>query len=143
MDDKEWQAAFNSALTTEHFVLQTAATATVSDAAARASLYMFSLSSSLVAMGFTSGSLEVFLPFAATVLPALFLLGIFTVVRLVDTGIENQPYHQPQPWTGHALPTFRHPHKRKVADNRSFAAFLDRAAHPGRFRQPPQQFIHG
>jgi hypothetical protein len=90
MDDKERQAAFISALTTEHFVLQTAASATVSEAAARASLYVFSLSSSLVAMGFVSQSREMFLPFAATVLPALFLLGIFTVVRLVDTGIENQ-----------------------------------------------------
>ena len=92
MDDKERQAAFISALTTEHFVLQTAANATVSEAAARASLYLFSLSSSLVAMGFTSGSPEVFLPFAATILPALFLLGVFTVARLVDTGIENQQF---------------------------------------------------
>jgi hypothetical protein len=90
MDDKERQAAFITVLTTEHFVLQTAANATVSEAAARASLYVFSLSSSLVAMGFASGSQEVFLPFAATILPALFLLGIFTVVRLVDTGIQNQ-----------------------------------------------------
>jgi hypothetical protein len=90
MDDKERQAAFITVLTTEHFVLQTAANATVSEAAARASLYVFSLSSSLVAMGFASGSQEAFLPFAATILPALFLLGIFTVVRLVDTGIQNQ-----------------------------------------------------
>jgi hypothetical protein len=43
--------AFLTALTTEHFVLQTAAGATVSEAATRASLYMPSLSSSLVAMG--------------------------------------------------------------------------------------------
>jgi hypothetical protein len=92
MDEKERQAAFMSALTTEHFVLQTAASATVSEAAARASLYVFSLSSSLVAMGFTAGSQEVFLPFAATILPALFVLGLFTVVRLVDTGIANQRF---------------------------------------------------
>lgn len=44
--------AFLTALTTEHFVLQTAAGATVSEAATRASLYLLSLSSSLVAMGF-------------------------------------------------------------------------------------------
>ena len=86
MDDKERQAAFMSALITEHFVLQAAASATVSEAGARASLYVFSLSSSLVAMGFALPSREVFLPFAITVLPAVFLLGIFTVVRLVDTG---------------------------------------------------------
>jgi len=90
MDDKERQAAFMSALVTEHFVLQTAASATISEAAARASLYVFSLSSSLVAMGFASSSPETFRLFAAAILPALFVLGLFTIVRLVDTGIENQ-----------------------------------------------------
>ena len=89
-DEKDRHSAFMSALTTEHFVLQTAANATVSEAAARASLYVFSLSSSLVAMGFASQSAGVFLPFAAAILPAMFVLGIFTVVRLVDSGIENQ-----------------------------------------------------
>jgi len=78
-----------SALTTEHFVLQTAATATISEAAARSSLYVFSLSSSLVAMGFASRSREVFVPFVTIVLPALFVLGIFTIIRLVDTALEN------------------------------------------------------
>jgi hypothetical protein len=88
MDEKERQSAFMSALVTEHFVLQTAASATISEAGGRASLYVFSLSSSLVAMGFASRSREVFVPFVATVLPALFLLGAFTVVRLVDTTLE-------------------------------------------------------
>jgi hypothetical protein len=92
MEEKERQAAFISALITEHSVLQAAASATVSDAAARSSLYVFSLSSSLVAMGFAAQSREVFLPFVAAVLPALFLLGVFTVVRLVDTAVENMQY---------------------------------------------------
>ena len=89
MDEKQSHAAFMSALTTEHFVLQTAANATVSDAAARSSLYVFSLSSSLVAMGFASRSREVFVPFIAIVLPAIFVLGVLTVMRLVDTALEN------------------------------------------------------
>jgi hypothetical protein len=89
MDEKHSQAAFISALTTEHFVLQTAANATVSEAAARSSLYVFSLSSSLVAMGFASRSREVFVPFISIVLPAIFVLGVFTVIRLVDTALEN------------------------------------------------------
>ena len=89
MDEKSSHAAFMSALTTEHFVLQTAANATVSEAASRSSLYVFSLSSSLVALGFASRSREVFLPFITIVLPAIFVLGVFTVVRLVDTAIEN------------------------------------------------------
>jgi hypothetical protein len=80
---------FVSALVTEHFVLQSAASNTVSEAGARASLYMIALSSSLVALGFASQSPRALVPFAATVLPAVFLLGLFTVVRLVDTGVEN------------------------------------------------------
>jgi hypothetical protein len=50
------QARFTTALTTEHFVAQTAASATVIEASARASLYLMTLSSSLVAIGFTSGT---------------------------------------------------------------------------------------
>ena len=90
MDDKERQSAFMSALVTEHFVLQTAGNATVTEAASRASLYVISLSSTLVAMGFASRSREVFLPFAVTVLSGMFLLGIFTIIRLVDTMLEYQ-----------------------------------------------------
>jgi hypothetical protein len=89
MDEKQSHAAFMSALTTEHFVLQTAANATVSDAAARSSLYVLSLSSSLVALGFASRSREAFVPFIAIVLPAIFVLGVFTVLRLVDSALEN------------------------------------------------------
>lgn len=92
MDDKESRAVLMSALTTEHFVLQTAANATVSDAAARSSLYVFSLSSSLVAMGFASRSREVFVPFIAIVLPAVFVLGVLTVLRLVDSAPENMHF---------------------------------------------------
>jgi hypothetical protein len=84
--------AFMSALVTEHFVLQTAASATVTEAASRTSLYVFSLSSSLVTMGFVSQFPETFRLFAAAILPALFILGLFTTVRLVDTGIENQHF---------------------------------------------------
>jgi len=91
-DDKDRRAAFMSALTTEHFVLQTAASATVTEAGARTSLYVFSLSSSLVALGFVSQFKETFHLFAAAVLPALFILGVFTTVRLIDTGIENQQF---------------------------------------------------
>lgn len=90
MDDKERQAGFMSALTTEHFVLQTAASGTISEAGARASLYVMALSSSLVAMGFASRSPGVFVLFAATLLPAIFLLGVLTAIRLIDTSLEYQ-----------------------------------------------------
>jgi hypothetical protein len=92
MEERERHAAFISALTTEHSVLQAAANATVTDAASRSSLYVLTLSSSLVAMGFAAQSREVFLPFAAVVFPALFVLGIFTTIRLVDSAVENMQY---------------------------------------------------
>lgn len=88
MDDAR-DTSLLTALTTEHFVLQGASSATVAEAGARSSLYVLSLSSTMVAMGFTVRSPEAFLPFAAAVLPALFLMGVVTVVRLVDTTLEN------------------------------------------------------
>ena len=81
MSEQEPSAAFMSALTTEHYVLQSAISANTSEVGTRASLYLFSLSSSLVALGFASRSPELFRPFVAIVLPALFILGLFTAVR--------------------------------------------------------------
>jgi hypothetical protein len=89
MDQQEPPPAFMSALTTEHFVLQTAISANTSEVGTRASLYLFSLSSSLVALGFASRSPELFVPFVAIVLPAVFILGLFTVARLVDSNLEG------------------------------------------------------
>jgi hypothetical protein len=88
MADTQRQEAFMSALTTEHSVLQAGANATISEAGTRATLYMLSLSSSLVAMGFAAQSRAIFVPFVATVVPAVFLLGLFTQVRLVDAAME-------------------------------------------------------
>jgi hypothetical protein len=64
----------------------------VADAAARSSLYVFPLSSSLVAMGFMAQAPDVFAVFVAIVLPAVFLIGVFTVIRLIDTALENNQY---------------------------------------------------
>jgi hypothetical protein len=89
MDQQAREQAFMSALTTEHFVLQSTASTTVSESGTRASLYVMALSSSLVAIGFSVGSKRAFVPLVATVLPVVFLLGIFTVVRLVETGVQN------------------------------------------------------
>ena len=89
MDEQSERTALLAALTTEHFVLQTANNSTYAEASARSTLYVMALSSSLVAMGFVAGSPEVLIPFAAIVLPAVFVLGIFTVARLVETGLES------------------------------------------------------
>jgi hypothetical protein len=90
MDDKERRSAFTSALSTEHYVLQGVASATINEAAARASLYAYSLSSSLVAIGFASQSRDLFRPLAAGILLVVFVLGVLTILRLVETSIENQ-----------------------------------------------------
>ena len=56
MDGESERTALLSALTTEHFVLQTANNLTYSEASARSTLYVMALSSSLVAIGFVAGS---------------------------------------------------------------------------------------
>jgi hypothetical protein len=89
MDDPDHKRALLTAVTTEHLALQSTAATTVTEAGARASLYEFSLSSFLVATGFLSESDTALRPFLATVMPGLFLLGISTVVRLLDTGTQN------------------------------------------------------
>jgi hypothetical protein len=92
MDEQSQRTALLSALTTEHLVLQTANSSSYLEASARSTLYVMALSSSLVAMGFLSGSAEVLIPFAATVLPTVFLIGIFTVIRLVEKALESMHY---------------------------------------------------
>jgi hypothetical protein len=92
MADSDRESAFLAALGNEYFVLQSAASTTVSESSTRASLYVFSLSSTLVAVGFVSQRERAFGPFLAVVLPTLFVLGVFTTVRLVDTGVQNVSY---------------------------------------------------
>jgi hypothetical protein len=94
-DDNEQSTALLTALTTEHFTLQGARSQTMSESSARASLYVFSVSSALVALGFIGQMSEigdVFYTFALTVLPTLYLLGAVTFVRLVECGAEDFRY---------------------------------------------------
>jgi hypothetical protein len=82
-----------TALTTEHFTLQGARSQTASESASRASLYILSVSSALVALGFIgSRSAHTFDVFALTVLPTLYVLGVFTFVRVVECGAEDFRY---------------------------------------------------
>jgi hypothetical protein len=74
---------------TEHFVLQSAASATISESGSRVAIYLSSLSSGLVAIGFASSSPHALAALAFAVLPTVFILGWFTVVRLVDTSVAN------------------------------------------------------
>lgn len=88
-DDDGGSPALLSALVTEHFVLQSAASSTISESGTRAALYMSALSSGLVAIGFASTNAAVLQALAFTVFPTVFALGLFTMVRLVDTSVEN------------------------------------------------------
>jgi hypothetical protein len=81
--------ALLTALTTDHFVLQSAASTTVTESVGRSSLYVAALSTSLVAIGLVAGKPGLLAPFLAIILPTVFVLGLFTVVRLVDTSVQN------------------------------------------------------
>jgi hypothetical protein len=89
MADEQDSPAFMSALVTEHFALHSAASTTVSESGSRVAIYLSSLSSGLVALGFASSSHRAFAALAFTVLPTIFVLGCFTVVRLVETSVLN------------------------------------------------------
>jgi len=88
-DTKKPDAALLSAMTTEHFVMQTVIGTTASESMSRATVYIMALSSSMLALGFAADNKAAFDPFLACLLPALFLLGIFTVLRMVDVATES------------------------------------------------------
>ena len=95
MEQEVDRQALLTTLTTEHFTLQGARASTISESSARSALYLGSLSASLVSLGFVaqiSATGDTFKVFALVVLPTLFLLGIFTFVRLVENMIEDLFY---------------------------------------------------
>lgn len=104
-----------TALTTEHFTLQGARTATISESAARSTLFVSALSSALVALGFLRHG-RGFDVVSLTVLPACYLLGVFTFVRLVDIAIEDDVY-------GRAINRIRH-HYRELAGSHAHLFLL-------------------
>jgi hypothetical protein len=89
MADEKPPAEFMSALVTEHFVLQGISSSTTSEGGSRVSIYLSALSSGLVAIGFASSSHRALESLAFTVLPVVFILGCFTIVRLTDTSVAN------------------------------------------------------
>lgn len=87
--------AFLTILTTEHFTLQGARGSTISESSARAALYVGSVSSALVALGFFGQGGQRSTPFtvfALVVLPTLYMLGVFTFARLISSSIEDLLY---------------------------------------------------
>ena len=94
MDEPDRQELLTS-LTTEHFTLQGARGATISESSSRAALYISAVSSALIALGFIGQASDLgtaFDVFALTVLPTLFALGVFTFVRLIESSVEDILY---------------------------------------------------
>jgi hypothetical protein len=90
------QAAVSFA-TTEHFNLQTARAATVSEANGRASIYLAAVSSNLIALAFIGQMSRLgtaFYAFALILLPVLAFVGVVTFQRLVQSSIEDIAYAQ-------------------------------------------------
>jgi hypothetical protein len=84
-----------SALTTEHLNLQSARMGTITEANGRATLYLSTLSSAVIAIAFVGQANQLgdpFYLFALVVLPPVFLLGVFSFLRLVQTSIEDIVY---------------------------------------------------
>ena len=83
--------------TTEHFNLQTARAATVSEANGRAIIYLAALSSNLIALAFIGQMSRLgtaFYAFALILLPVLAFVGVVTFQRLVQSSIEDIAYAQ-------------------------------------------------
>src|SRR5512132_3346275 len=95
VEEAERQRQLLQALTTEHFTLQTARSATIADSNGRSALYLATVSSAVVALAFIGQADhlgQAFQLFALALLPALVLLGILSCLRLVQTAIEDLFY---------------------------------------------------
>jgi hypothetical protein len=89
------RGALLTVLTTEHFKLQGARSGTITESLGRTTIYLGSLSASLVALALVvqgGSAVDDFRLFALVILPALICLGSVTFVRVVETGIEDAVY---------------------------------------------------
>jgi hypothetical protein len=119
-----------TALTTEHFTLQGARSQTMTEISARGSLYVFSVSSALIALGFitqVSEAGDLFNTFALTVLPTLYALGAVTFVRMVECAAEDFRY-------GMAINRIRG-YYQEVAGDRADLFLLSGSDDPGGVRE--------
>jgi hypothetical protein len=90
--DTRRRSQFLQALTTEHFALQSGRSATISESAGRASLYLTTVSSAVVAFALAAQVRGLGTLFAVAILPVVFFLGLVTYGRLLQTGVEDTIY---------------------------------------------------
>jgi hypothetical protein len=95
VDRSTSRAHLLTALTTEHFTLQAARSTTVSESSGRATLFLASVTGSVVALAFVgqiSRTGPAFTLFAMALLPTLLLLGLVTYWRLLQSAVEDLHY---------------------------------------------------
>ena len=84
-----------SIVTTEHFVLQGARAATISESTGRAGMFLSAVSGGLVALGLIATATRAgsaFYAFGLALLPTLALIGLMTFQRALQSGIEDHGY---------------------------------------------------
>ncbi|MDZ5623649.1 hypothetical protein [Nocardioides bizhenqiangii] len=87
--------ALVAALTTEHYTLQSARSATVLEANGRSQLFLAALTGAVVALALVAelgGLGRTFTVFALSLLPAVLALGLTTYVRLADLAVQDGLY---------------------------------------------------
>jgi hypothetical protein len=89
---EEGDARTLTALTTEHFTLQGTRASMTAESLGRATIYLGSLSATLVVLALVAqgaDSAAEFRIFALAILPGIFVLGAATFVRIIETAIED------------------------------------------------------
>src|SRR5437016_3141292 len=84
-----------SFVTTEHFALQAARGATISESTGRATMFFGAVSGGLVALGLIATATRVgtaFYAFGLALLPTLTFVGLVTFERALQSGIEDHGY---------------------------------------------------
>jgi hypothetical protein len=91
------QAVALQVLTTEHFGLQTARSAAISESNGRVTLFLSAVSSGVVAIAFVGQTAKFGVPFftfALVLLVPLLFIGLVTHGRVLQTGIESAVYER-------------------------------------------------
>jgi hypothetical protein len=84
-----------SIITTEHFALQGARGAMISESTGRAGMFLSAVSGGLVALGLIATASRVgsaFYAFGLALLPTLALIGLMTFERVLQSGVEDHDY---------------------------------------------------
>jgi hypothetical protein len=82
-------------VTTEHFTLQGARSATIAESTGRATMFLSAVSGGLIAFGLIATASRVgdaFYAFGLILLPTLTFIGLVTFARVLQSGIEDRGY---------------------------------------------------